>query len=168
MTQEPTTPRGARERVSVAGSGEPQYLVDNTVAVGQKQTKRVVAFLEKVTGGKVKLMKTEYGMRDTRYILSLNALEFRDALDAAVRTELRVPWSIEYSPTKGVRQNPNVLENGRLQEGFPTLVLVRRGLYVPKTRACTMVLSVVGIVIVFVLSLRFLYWILFILPTSAN
>lgn len=150
--EEATTPRGVRHRgrsmgvTSVQGSITHKSLADDSNEDElMKHSQTVKDLLQRTTQGKVTVQKgTAITQLRCEFILSLNSLDYEEAIRAAVR-ELSVPWEIERTEHRGLRKNPHSLDIEGLEAGFATLIIVRRGLYVPKTGTCRLV--IVGLLI---------------------
>lgn len=157
--ESPTTPRGARwRRGSASGSAEPVRLTDHVLPTeAYKHAAVVEKLLREVTKGAVEVVSTRLLAHDrTEFVLSLNSFDHETALRAGV-AELRFPWSIEKSDSLGKRHNPNALA-GVGEAGYPTLVIVRQGLYEPLTRPCTIILAVATAAFLVAFALSALYW----------
>lgn len=112
----------------------------------KKHAKTVEDLLERVTKGEVTVTKgIAIAQLRCEFILSLNSLAFEQEIRAAVG-DLSIPWEIERTEHRGLRRNLHSIASGGFETNFPTLIISRRGLYVPETGTCKLVFA--GMVIV--------------------
>jgi hypothetical protein len=156
-----TTPRGRR---SETPSGLELFAsiarrTDNSADDIKNQGQMINTFLKDVTGGD-ESVRVDYSVRETerrtRFILTPSSLTYYNALVAAARTKLKFPYRIEQSQTEGRDRSVNSLR--QLDDGLPTVVVVRDTLFKHFTPERILFLKLGFASVVFIIFIRILYY----------
>lgn len=161
---EPTTPRGARRDLTDANATEEYavggvfHVLDNSPADMKQQQRKINEFLAAI-GTNVRCNAFKPMGASTRFSLTPDSLDNTVFLRENVKKLLRYPYSIEYSANEGIQFNQNNLDDN-YDKGIPTLVIVRKNLYVPATKQVSMIIKIGATGLVFGMAIYVLVWLL--------
>jgi hypothetical protein len=156
-----TTPRGRRPE-GVSGLelfASIARRTDNSADDIKNQGQTINVFLNDVTGGD-ESVRVDYSVRETerrtRFILTPSSLTYYNALVAAARTKLKFPYRIEQSQTEGRDRTVNSLR--QLDDGLPTVVVVRDTLYKHLSPERILFLKLGASIVLFLISVYTFYY----------
>ncbi len=145
-------------------SGEVHTLRDNSLADIPKYERAVRVAISEITDGNVQYICFKPKIRETRFILSRNSLQYERLLVEKIPEKLGKLYSVEHSDYEGEEHNERSL-SGKTT-GLPTMVIVRRARYKPLTSTWCMSFRIAGVGVFILLCAYILYWAIMLPPKA--